>query len=226
MQLGFWVAVVAVVAWSVLKLDWRHLVSSSPTATYAYGIARGKLLAAGVFAGQRHPFEASQVAPGIWLGSITDAHCPDELRIRNIRGVVTVVIGVQPSYPLLFDYHSVAVRDVAQEQLAPHFGAAHSFMDNILKGRSTGGALTGPHTGPPPSVLVHCMHGASRSASVVISYLMRDRRLFLQEALEQVRRARPRVNPNSGFMQQLQAFETQLVAAGHYEVPDPAGSNN
>ena len=34
MQLGFWVAVVAVVAWSVLKLDWRHLVSSSPTATY------------------------------------------------------------------------------------------------------------------------------------------------------------------------------------------------
>ena len=47
MQLGFWVAVVAVVAWSVLKLDWRHLVSSSPTATYTYGIARGKLLAAG-----------------------------------------------------------------------------------------------------------------------------------------------------------------------------------
>lgn len=52
-------------------------------------------------------------------------------------------------------------------------------------------------------VLVHCASGKSRSASVVIAYLMRYERLPYTEAFRQVKLARPVIAPNTGFTQQL-----------------------
>ncbi len=43
------------------------------------------------------------------------------------------------------------------------------------------------------NVLVHCVQGVSRSASVVVAYVMKERRMGLEEALEFCRRSRPQV---------------------------------
>lgn len=55
--------------------------------------------------------------------------------------------------------------------------------------------------------LVHCMAGISRSASVVIAYLMARHSMTLDSALEHVGRVRPIVSPNLGFLRQLQEIE-------------------
>lgn len=52
-------------------------------------------------------------------------------------------------------------------------------------------------------VLVHCHAGISRSATVVILYLMTYRGYNLKTALRHLRQVRPVVNPNSGFMKFL-----------------------
>lgn len=52
-------------------------------------------------------------------------------------------------------------------------------------------------------VLVHCEQGKSRSASVVVSYLCRERKLDCDAALALVRAQRPIAQPNPNFMQQL-----------------------
>eukprot|EP00746_Dinoflagellata_sp_MGD_P050747 gnl/MRDRNA2_/MRDRNA2_227059_c0_seq1.p1 gnl/MRDRNA2_/MRDRNA2_227059_c0~~gnl/MRDRNA2_/MRDRNA2_227059_c0_seq1.p1 ORF type:complete len:182 (-),score=34.04 gnl/MRDRNA2_/MRDRNA2_227059_c0_seq1:62-580(-) len=52
-------------------------------------------------------------------------------------------------------------------------------------------------------ILVHCASGVSRSASIVIAYLMREEGLSYATALESVRGIRSIVFPNSGFTQQL-----------------------
>jgi dual specificity phosphatase 12 len=50
------------------------------------------------------------------------------------------------------------------------------------------------------------MAGVSRSASVVVAYLMKTQSLTLENALRFVRQYRY-IQPNVGFMQQLQLFQ-------------------
>ena len=55
-------------------------------------------------------------------------------------------------------------------------------------------------------VFVHCQHGVSRSASICLAYLMWRERYTYEEALDQLRRVRPTVNPNIGFACALLAW--------------------
>lgn len=48
--------------------------------------------------------------------------------------------------------------------------------------------------------------GKSRSATCVLAYLIHKYDITPQQALEQVRQARPLVEPNDGFMQQLEMY--------------------
>ena len=79
--------------------------------------------------------------------------------------------------------------------------------------------LAGDSRSPPPSpspspspspgaVLVHCVAGVSRSASIVMGYLMwKHVAACFSEARSIVKAARPIINPNLGFVLQLRLFE-------------------
>ena len=54
--------------------------------------------------------------------------------------------------------------------------------------------------------------GVSRSASVVIAYVMARKKIALKEALQLVRQSRQHVKPNMGFHKQLQVFEAMNFA--------------
>uniref|UniRef100_A0A1I8PYJ2 Dual specificity protein phosphatase 19 n=1 Tax=Stomoxys calcitrans TaxID=35570 RepID=A0A1I8PYJ2_STOCA len=56
-------------------------------------------------------------------------------------------------------------------------------------------------------VLVHCNAGVSRSASVVIAYLMRYSDMDFEKAFKHVKSRRECIQPNAGFMRQLREFE-------------------
>ena len=54
------------------------------------------------------------------------------------------------------------------------------------------------------------MAGRSRSATIVIAYLLKCRGYDLASAFELVRLNRPSAMPNLGFWRQLEAFEKQV----------------
>lgn len=58
-------------------------------------------------------------------------------------------------------------------------------------------------------VLVHCVMGRSRSATLVLAYLMMKHSLSVVEAIEHVRQRRC-ILPNHGFLKQLRALDITL----------------
>jgi len=60
-------------------------------------------------------------------------------------------------------------------------------------------------------VLVHCLAGMSRSATIVIAYLLATTPMTAQEATEFVRSKRSIIRPNYGFAIQLEEYEKRYV---------------
>ncbi|CAD8059989.1 unnamed protein product [Paramecium sonneborni] len=61
------------------------------------------------------------------------------------------------------------------------------------------------------NVLVHCYVGVSRSATIIIAYLMQICNFSLQKSFLHLQQVRPLINPNPGFMLQLQNFDQELL---------------
>ena len=80
-------------------------------------------------------------------------------------------------------------------------------------------ASSSPAHGPPAAslrfsvftgrILVHCAVGVSRSATLVLAYLMLYHRLTLVEAIKKVKDHRG-IIPNRGFLRQLLALDRRL----------------
>lgn len=60
------------------------------------------------------------------------------------------------------------------------------------------------------NVLVHCHMGISRSAAIILGYLMKTKQWTLEKSLWVLKVKRPIVNPNPGFMDNLFAYERKL----------------
>lgn len=60
------------------------------------------------------------------------------------------------------------------------------------------------------SLFIHCQLGKSRSASIVIAYLMKYHKYSVDDAYKYLKKKRKMVMPNLGFMKQLREYEKNL----------------
>ena len=116
--------------------------------------------------------------------------CAKDLPLLRREGVTHIVncagLACANHHPAAFEYLKLNLQDTAREDISAAFYDALDFIDASL---ARGG-----------SVFVHCQHGVSRSATIVIAYVMWRRRPFsYDDALDAVRAIRPTVNPNIGF---------------------------
>eukprot|EP00047_Mylnosiga_fluctuans_P012001 m.24105 g.24105 ORF g.24105 m.24105 type:complete len:496 (-) comp3974_c0_seq2:102-1589(-) len=68
-------------------------------------------------------------------------------------------------------------------------------------------------------VLVHCQQGMSRSATLVLLWLMSNG-LSLKQAFDNVKRRRLFINPNAGFLYQLAEYENQHMGSQTIRFPE------
>lgn len=131
----------------------------------------------------------------------------ERLFLGNIRSISKVkfdgVVSVMIETPKLltecdnsYKIMVIQVNDTVEDDIKSHFDKSAQFIENIL---STGG-----------TVLVHCKVGASRSATIVIAYLMRYKKMSLLDAHKLVKSERSIVQPNNGFWKQLIEYEKEL----------------
>ncbi|KAG1843142.1 hypothetical protein DFJ58DRAFT_805018 [Suillus subalutaceus] len=132
-----------------------------------------------------------EVVPGVWIGDLQSALDVKGLKEKNIFSVLTAMRG-KVTIHAIFNRYQVNIDDSANEDVLVHFLPSISFIQNELdKGRG---------------VLVHCMAGISRSATIVAAYLMYSLKLDPESAVDMIRTVRPIVEPNEGFMEQLKVF--------------------
>lgn len=82
---------------------------------------------------RRPAFTASEVAPGLFLGSMADGNNLQALQQRGIVAVVTVSPGISPPFEAKgVKYLCLDVIDLPDEDLSGHFHAACAFVDQVL----------------------------------------------------------------------------------------------
>jgi protein-tyrosine phosphatase/rhodanese-related sulfurtransferase len=147
----------------------------------------------------------SKVLEYIFLGSAQNSVNKYQLKNLNVTFILNTAKECKNHYPNEFVYMKCPLVDDEKEDVKKYFDESHEFID---RARKLGGRA-----------LVHCFMGMSRSAAIVLSYLMKHKQWPLKVAFKYVRDRRPIIDINLGFMKQLLAYEQALF--GTSSLPSP-----
>ena len=128
----------------------------------------------------------------LYLGSVGAAYNLQVLKNLQISHILTICECLPPKFPGEFDYKVIPVADVPSTRLSNYFQEATDYIKKTIE--------------EGKNVLVHCFAGVSRSASIVIAYLMRFHGMDFNKAFKFVKARRPWINPNYGFQGQLKRY--------------------
>lgn len=136
----------------------------------------------------------SKLTDFLYIGGAVAAKNKSMLIQNGITHIINCAASVAPaSYPDVFNYLNIRLRDHSSQDIARHF---YSLFDFIERARESGGRI-----------FLHCVKGISRSPTMAIAYLMWYKNTGMYKALDFVRQARPIVDPNAGFIFQLTEWE-------------------
>ncbi|XP_072887559.1 dual specificity protein phosphatase 10-like [Hemitrygon akajei] len=142
--------------------------------------------------------ELSPILPFLYLGNERDAQ--DLARMQQLN--VGFVINVTTHLPLYhaqggaLRYKRLPATDNGKQNLRQYFEEAFEFIEEAQESGK--------------GVLIHCQAGVSRSATLVIAYLMKHTLMTMTDAYKYVKGKRPIISPNLNFMGQLLEFEMDL----------------
>ncbi|XP_029449012.1 dual specificity protein phosphatase 10 [Rhinatrema bivittatum] len=142
--------------------------------------------------------QLTPILPFLFLGNEHDAQDLEKMQRMNIGYIVNVTTHL-PLYHYekgIFSYKRLPATDSNKQNLRQYFEEAFEFIEEA---HQCGKGL-----------LIHCQAGVSRSATIVIAYLMKHTRMTMTDAYKFVKGKRPIISPNLNFMGQLLEFEEDL----------------
>ncbi|KAJ7145003.1 protein-tyrosine phosphatase-like protein [Mycena crocata] len=125
----------------------------------------------------------------VYLGNISAAECDEtrqQLGITHILSVCPECVSTGANHLV------ISVDDSEYDDLLIHLPDTCRFIEDAL---AQGGR-----------VLIHCIMGVSRSTTTLAAYLMKTMSLTTSAAISFIKQYRPRVQPNYGFVKQLDTF--------------------
>ncbi|XP_058527181.1 dual specificity protein phosphatase 13 isoform X2 [Ochotona princeps] len=145
----------------------------------------------------------NEVWPNLFLGDAYTARDKNQLmqlRITHIvnaaAGKFQVDTGAKFYRGMPLEYYGIEADDNPFFDLSVYFLPVARYIRTALNA-------------PQGRVLVHCAMGVSRSATLVLAFLMICENLTLVEAIQKVQAHRD-ICPNSGFLRQLQVLDNRL----------------
>lgn len=154
----------------------------------------------------------NEVYPGLFLGDrkiAMDKNSLKELGITHVincaQGQRSIFVNTDAKYykDMGIKFYGIKASDTESFDISKFFRPTANIIQQALE---KGG-----------KVLVHCVSGVSRSATIIIAFLMLKRRMAFREAIKSVREKRC-ICPNDGFMTQLCVLHHELF--GVQELPN------
>jgi protein-tyrosine phosphatase len=132
--------------------------------------------------------EIDKITEKIYLGNEDGQRDLEKLTSLGVTNILNCAAFVENFHPDKFIYENLNMEDSILEDLSKYLPKAYEFIDKS------------------EVVYIHCQAGISRSAAIVIAYLMMKRKINFEDAFELVRNSRKSINPNSGFINQLKSL--------------------
>jgi hypothetical protein len=135
-----------------------------------------------------------EIIPGLWLGEAAGARSEEWKNKNKITHVLACLPVDQDDSAC---DKRLPVCDRSSELISAYFSTTNSWIHQKIKEKAC--------------VFVHCFAGVSRSATIVISYLIDKHDYTFESAVEHVQEKRSCICPNRGFTSQLRQFAAQLA---------------
>ncbi len=130
--------------------------------------------------------EIDKITDKIYLGNEDGQREKLKLKELGVTHILNCAAYLENFHPESFVYLNLEMDDSLTENLSKFLPQAFKFIEES------------------EIVYIHCQAGISRSASIVIAYIMWKHKLSYENSYEMVKQARKRISPNSGFIKQLQ----------------------
>lgn len=129
----------------------------------------------------------NHIVDNIYLGGAHNAANYNCLKYYNIDIIVNATKDISNYFPEYFTYIRYPLYDNNEDDIKPYL---EDFYQTVVQN-------------PNKNILVHCLMGASRSASFVIYYMMRRYNMDYMQSLDFLRKKRSIVNPSLKLMQSV-----------------------
>ncbi|KAM4623610.1 dual specificity protein phosphatase 13A-like [Polymixia lowei] len=155
-----------------------------------------------LYGGKKFGNHVDEVWPNLFIGDMSVANDRYSLWKLGITHVLNAAHGrmhCQGShdfYGRTVDYYGVPADDSPSFDLSRYFVPSAEYIKNALDV-------------PDARIVVHCAVGVSRSASLVLAYLMIHHHHSLLEAINKIKEHRW-IFPNRGFLKQLRTLDMKL----------------
>lgn len=141
-------------------------------------------------------FDANEVLPGLFIGSIDAVYDTVSLKKAGITHIVVAIAGFKPPFPDDFKYLVVNALDSEGTELSGVFDATNQFIDTAFEDLG--------------KVLIVCMAGVSRSSTILAGYIIKTFGVSARLALDMIRTGRNIIEPNREFKKQLKNYDIYL----------------
>ena len=144
--------------------------------------------------------DMNQITENLYLGNIFSALDKEKLESLKIHKVLTVMGTFSNKYPKNTIIQKIIdIDDCSSSNIIKYFKECLNFIDGDEK------------------VLVHCEAGISRSATIIIAYIMWKQKKSYLDAYKFVKSKRGNISPNCGFVNQLKMFD-KLLEEKNYDL--------
>ena len=134
------------------------------------------------------------IIDNIYLGNSEAANNEEYLKEYNISTVINCAEDLTSVYKEL-KFMELNLYGIYEQNLFPKFDIAYKYIKLHSKN----------------NILIHCVVGMSRSASLVIFYMMKEKGWDYDTCYKYVKERRPIVEPNVGFEAQLRDYYDKYI---------------
>jgi len=170
-------------------------------------------------------YDMTPIIDNIYLGNACDASYYYKLKNSNIKSIINVTTEIPNYFKNEFEYFNISINDFNSESFSNEmFNNVLDFIyekqkeeniesdENEEEGREDGdpGEKKNEEKEKEISdnnILIHCYMGSSRSATIIVLYLMDKYKYTLDKALKFIKEKRDIVNINTQFVENLKNFK-------------------